>query len=905
MVDRTSQEVSISAGGGVAPQQSGMGYVSPDANKFAENHVYDAPTQTENTGMRILSHIAEVGGKLAEKAFQKSTEEAYLDGMAKAGTISSEKELDGNIVMRQWQTAGYRDTMGRIAAADYEAQIATDMPRMREQSPEKYAEYLAEKRTKLTEQWAGMTTQTRQAMFAQQMLGERASIKRHAVEHYKYGVELEEKAIKASTEASFTSLNAAKGDAKSYLAATDATFGTVYSNTVGNPKLPKQMQGKILAQVAMHALESDNQALYQQIMNKVVPHQDGTEGPMSNAMDWEDNIALSKAFRASEERTEAFRAMDFGDRTAQMRADWDNPDAPLMPRSTVLKHLEEGVQRKLISAEKYEAILQDYYKSSAKKQVQTNLAQMYQAGDQDGMLRAGKTPQEGLDAFVDAMGSKLGLTGTVDQLLQIGRATGQDNAYRKVGQLLAPAFAQIGNSNIDPANAASIATVMGRLEEADKAGQIGAIHSFLGAFDPETQSKIVYLRDSLRSKVDPTVAIADANARVLADSQLTPAMRAAMASSKAKEQLDVVAESTPVGSVLGKGWLYAKALFSDVAKSELAITPTQSFFENPTRVAAVNATINLELAREMEEQSRANPSMNTAGVELKAKAALANRAVPTTWGPMLVPRGYTPQRYFGTQAGSERIGAALNEFIKPVSKDGRMAFSIGTDGQLWAQELNKDGQPAAPASILNPKQIAPLIEIQRSREVENHRKDYGDGVTVKSGSAGVTYNGDNTAGVDNHWVRKFRDDLVKHEGVRDSVYDDGEGNLTAGVGVLVKHKSGMVPGVVKPGKDGKLTQDQINDSFRFASDRAAGAAKRAMQDTGIKSESAFKLYGSLAYQSGPGFASLAAYKPLLGTIAARDAAAAVAAMKQTPAYKKSGPERQQYYLNQLQAALKG
>lgn len=868
-----------------------------------------------NAGDRILSKVLGMGDQLSQQKFQQNTEEAYLSGVAKAGTIKSEAELDSSPLMRSWQTAGYRDTMGRIAAADNESQIAIDMKSMREKSPEQFGEYLAQKRSTVMGAMQGMTLQTRQTMFAQQMLNERAAIKLHASEHYKFVVDTEAKSIKTGLETSIAALNASKSDASAYGAATDATFATAYSSIIANPKLPQEMKGKQIADLATYALESDNQALYQQIMNKKVPHVDGSSAPMSHLLSWEDNIALSKANLTSLKRTEAFRAQSYMDRSGLMEADWANPNSPLMPIEQVRAHIAEGIQGNYVNADQTKSIMEKWAMASTKKVVQADLASAYLAGDHNQFLKLGKTSQEGLDAYVNVVGRKSDLPTMVDNLLNIGKTTGQDNAFRKVGELMGPAFAQIGNNDkIDPANAVSIAGVLQKLDKAEKDGHDGAFNQFLGAFAPDVQAKVTYMRAELRKGSDPTAAIASATARVLEDAKMTPAMRTELAGTNAKEVIAAVNDLTPRG-IWGTGMLYAKSFLSptkqgrDAAGATIAATAYQGWFENDSRVNEVMAGARLAVSESMSKVLAANPHMAINDVRGMALADVSGRTVGTDWGPLVVPAGFTPQRFFGvgTDVGTERIGAALKEYIKPASPDNRIAFSLGVSGQLMYQELNKFGRPAAPAHILDPQAVKPMVEAQRQRQADDFAANHGEGVTKTVNGVSVTYNGDNTANVENSWMRRLRGDLVDHEGVKDTAYPDLSGKVvdgkpvhTVGVGV-----SSHNPAYPKPDAQGKVTPAQIGESFKLASNEAAQVAQRVMMKTGTISEGAFKLYGSLAYQSGPSFTKLPAYTTMLDAIGRKDEAGAMAALIASPAYKMSQPARQQYYTSQLKAAMKG
>jgi hypothetical protein len=878
VVQRTSQELNIQTAAPIMAQQTAVGNATPDPSKFMTNKVFDAPVDTDmGLGTRILQTVLKAGDKMMEQKIQQNRQEAYLDGVAKAGTVKSEEELDASPLMRDWQVAGYRDTMGRITAADTEAQIAADMPKMREVAPEKFAEYLAEKRKALVSSWEGMTMSTRQAMFSQQMLNERAWIKKHQVEHYKFGIESETRSIKSAVDTSLASLESAKSDATAYGTQTDATFGVVYSSIVANPKLPIATKGKLLAEMATYALESDHQKLYSMMHQKAVPMPDGSEKPMSSLMSWDDDVALSKAFRQSEQRTEAFRAADYVDRTAKMEADWANPASPLQPISEVRAHLDEGIQRKLVSADQYQSIMKQYYEKSEKKLVQSNLAQAYIAGDSNEYLRLGKTSDEALEAYVDTLGRKMQLPQVVDNLLTIGNRTGQGNAFRKVGQLMAPAFAQIGNNDkIDPANAVAVSGVLQRIQQAETDGKAGAFHQFLSSFDPEVQAKVTYMRDNLAKGNDPTTAISAATARVLEDAKLTPAVRAELTAAKAKEITAAVADLEPVG-IWGKGWLLAKSMLSptkqgrETASASLTLSTSQGWFENDDRVAQVMASTKLAVAQSMDEVAKANPHMAIGSVRSMALADVSSRSVPTSWGPMIVPKGFSPQRYFGVKdnVGVERIGAALDEFIKP-QQGGRIAFSVGVNGELMFQELNDRGRPAAPAHTINPRDVAPMVETQRERVRNEFRLNHGEGVSTTVNGVPLQYNGDNTANADNGWMRRLRDDITTN-------------------------------GTLKIDSNSRLPAQAVSAAMVKETNEAAKVAVRIMGVTGTRSEAAFKLFGSLAFQAD---LKDKAYDRLVLAVRNKNLESAQKALELTPMYRSVAGNRKQYLMTNLINAMK-
>lgn len=907
MVQRNSQEAQLGSAGSTRLQQSGMGFAQPDADAFAETRsITNALNVAGGSTERILSNILGVAGKLGEQAVAQSREEAYLAGSAAVGVKDSEEQLQGSVFTRNWAKAGFRDTTGRLAAADAQAKIAADMPKMREKSPEEFAQYLAEQRTPLLASYEGMTLDTRKTMFAQQMMNDRAAIQKHGSEHAKFVIDTEQRSLQAASYVTFNALDTAKSDAETYKAATQAAFMTGYSAIVQNPKLPPENKSKLLSEFAEAALSRDHQALFLMMQNDKITLPDGTKGPMMSAVSFDDQIKTSNLYRESLKRTEAFRATKYMDDQAAMRADWANPATPLMPLDKVRSFLADGTQRNFVNADQYQSIMKEYYTAQEKKAASADLATAYAAGDIGKMLKLDKTPTEGLDAFIKQSGRTMTVPELTSKLMTIGLITGQENAFKKVGEILAPAVVSLGlRENIDPNQAASIAGVLQQVESAKSHGLEGAESQFLSAFSPEAQAKISYMRDSLKTGMDPVSATAMAAKRVADEAAMTPAMRAELSASKAKELNAAVAEITPRG-LWSSAVLYTESLVSADAAAEVKLRPFSAWFENPTRVSEVMATGRLELSKKMDSVSRNNPGMSSEAVKSMALADISNRTVATDWGPLVVPDGFTPQRYFGvdTQVPNDRIASAMQEYIKP-QEGNRMAFSVGLSGELVAKELNDKGQLVG-SKTFDPKVIKPLVDQQQAKYNQRFNINQGAGMTKRAGDLSVTFNGANSANVEPAWMRQYREDLVDHEGVRDVPYADASGKIVDGkpvqtVGVGVSSHSKYYPKI----EGGKLTPEQINQSFIAASNGAAQVGQRAMLATGTVSESSFRLFSSLAYQSGESFAKLPVYNTMLKAIGSNNYEAAHAALVQSPAYRMSHEARRKYYEDQLKAAMKG
>src|SRR5690554_352944 len=115
MVQRNSQTNRQAVGPNRQVQLSSAGRVSPDVNKFRK---------AASTSDSILQAILPAAEQIAEVAAQKSREDAYLDGVRQAASLESEDALESNPFTRAWTKAGFRDTKGRQARA----QFADDLP---------------------------------------------------------------------------------------------------------------------------------------------------------------------------------------------------------------------------------------------------------------------------------------------------------------------------------------------------------------------------------------------------------------------------------------------------------------------------------------------------------------------------------------------------------------------------------------------------------------------------------------------------------------------------------------------------------------------------------------------------------------------------------------------------------
>ena len=86
----------------------------------------------ENTLLsNALNSVSNTLGQMVETQRRR----AYVDGSAAAVVGQSREAIEASPLTRAWANAGFNDTKGNLALADYQAQVLNDMPRLREQGP--------------------------------------------------------------------------------------------------------------------------------------------------------------------------------------------------------------------------------------------------------------------------------------------------------------------------------------------------------------------------------------------------------------------------------------------------------------------------------------------------------------------------------------------------------------------------------------------------------------------------------------------------------------------------------------------------------------------------------------------------------------------------------------------------
>lgn len=899
-VQREARDIDFGNAPSAGAAPSNVATKQPNVNKFLSGPARGPAPDT--TLDNVLEAIVPAVKKLGQQEIDAARQEAYLKGQAAAAAGEAQDAVDSNIFTKDWATAGWADTRGRMALADAEAQTSIDMTTLREKSPQEAQVYLNERRRKLAPYLEGMSLEARKGFMAQQLTSDRAFIGKQAMEHQKFVIDTIGKSVTTGMTVQYDALDKARTDPVTYTTQTDNAFAALYGNVWTNKNLPLDNKIKLTTDAAAAALSRNHAMLYERMRDEKMD--DGMT--MLQRLPFDDQVKLQKAYEGSLKDTAAMRLGNYQTQLGLMLSSFDDPTAPAMSYKDFQAFIDNGVQLKAITPEQIASYTKQWADSNRKKTAEAGLAQAYAAGDVQGIYARGKDEGQALDAYVQAnVRAGTPINQLVGNLLQIGNTTRQQSAFKKVGELTRSAVSTIGQGDsIDPAQLQMLNTVFDTIDIAQKGGNTGAMSSYLSAFDEDERSKLLMYREGRQKGKAPEVAAADAAALYAQQSSMTNAEKGAAAINHDKANTAMVAEIEPRG-LLSTIWSYNPFRGSDRRNLD-AINTGRAWFENEERVNEAVASSKVALQEELRYLSRSNPLMSDDARRSSALASVAERAIATEGGPLILPRlprGTTAQDFFGVprSVSKETIGQTLNELHTPA-KGNRVVYKMTGNAQVQWQEYGPDGQLMNPGGVFNPKDVSRAIREKQDKLSDEFNRTDGRGITMKGtdGKSEVTFNGDNTAGAPNATMLEFRQQLVKHEDVRSSPYEDASGKVVDGkrvttVGAGVSSHNPFYP---KAEADGTIKQEAINDSFMRASNAAAKTGRTVQREADLANTPAFKLFSEMAYQGG----SVA--KSFVSAMRSRDVDKAVEALKDTPQYKMAHDARKQSYEKLVRDSLK-
>ena len=896
MVLRASEAVQSQGLTQTQVHQPGAGLVRPDYE--AERH-----TKIDDGRNRILQGLLGQAGDLMKQGFQRSLEDAYLEGVSKVGQIESEAELEGNLFTKDWKVAGYRDTVGRAKMAAASAKLQQDMKHLREQTPEVFQEYLKGMREELLPSLQGMSRQQRNTAFAQLATGTQAAIANHTAEHAKFQIEQKQRSWEASTAAVMASTTQAmQNGPKAYEAATQAAFAHV-EGIWRTPEFDTGLRQSLTKEAMQYALSTGNVGLFERLSTQGVTSGEDT---LLSRLPIGDQEKLSKEYLAAKDKQRLKLNEGWYKQKGVIEAsmatgtyNYSNEEQQAF--------LDDGIRRGTISPEEFSSMWEKHLKYGMQTKNEAALAGYAESGNVQAIFNAGKSPQDALNA-VEKLSQKaeMPLPQYVQKLFSIGQ-NGMGEAFERAGKTLAPAFIQMDSADgkVNQVNADLMKMAVEHVEAATRAGKENTAVLFMRGLPEEGRMRFQRMRDVLRSEgLDAAGAVARVQKLEATEAKMTPQQKALMAENSAREDRKFLDAIEPRG-YMATAWLDIKSVFSESASLELKARPFYDFGDNEAVLDHNANQFKLAVQEELSVVSRITPH---ASVDQRHSVAMANaaaRTLATPVGNLIVPQGTSVHKLLGLPPGydTKLVGDAIGATFKPQSPSNRYTLEF-SQGALHYKEVDHNGITVKNATV-SPKDVKAEADAILNRRIQQHDKLEGRGKSSSTPNGTVQYNGLNGAGQQPELMMQFRDTLVKHEGVRDTVYGaystSGKRIAVAGVGItgdyLKKHIGDVPAGT-------KVPQAAIDASFRAASNDAAVAGSTVQRSLGLN-DHGFLLMSEMAYQAGTSFYKVSSYSPFLKAVRDKDAEAAKAALKSTPIWKDSGSTRHAHYLELIDKTIGG
>lgn len=915
---------------------SGQRIADVDARAVLPHQVGD-DTWRDKMLEGMMSQGAQVLNKMADQEFNY----LYLEGQAQAGIIESEDELQGNPLTRDWKVAGYRDTMGKLALADNEAQFVADLPLLREKNPEDLQKYLSERRAKLTPALGSMSREARAAAAGQLLLQDRAATKQWTTEHTKFIIDQKAQAVHTQWNTHMRVLSAAQlnvategGKESDYQEQLRSTSGMVVGSVWMDGSLPGQVKQKLTFEMLQSALANDQVGLYDYMQANAIPDGNGGSSTLVARLEGDQQLKLSNAYREAMSRTSDARNLFRLEQVANFEAQVDAGTFS-GTYADVKGMLDPMVVNKTITGERRATLLNKYLDKQYKQEQDSVLAGAVLTGDINAIFNSGKSIDDGVKAL-DAVLSKQKVSPgqRLNTWLQVG-LNGTAEGYKKAGEMLGVSLRQMVSSTdgtVLPQHMETFRTINASLRKQEGQGLENSrvqLLSGLGEADRMFAEQIMRRVDTGASLEEAVQQAKDVQVK---DAAMTPTVRAARAAQTSADVDKAIDTLEPMG-LLGTFGTWAKSMFgSEDAAANLTLSPQDALFKSPGNALFGANPVATLYAEKMRDELRAEagsvlllrPSASSEEVISAAKANLAARTLKLEQGPVVLPRNVNLQEVFGVGPGNQAaIGKAIDGMLRETVAGSRWHVTFA-QGRMFALEYVKDGKTlrrVGNGKFLEPQDIRARIMEDTAKEVKVADEKFGAGTTVNKGGLEIKYNGMNTAGVPVGWMHGFRTNLVAHEGVRATPYADlsgakdkaGNRIMTAGVGV-----SSHNPRYPKVGPDGKISSEEATRSFNEASNDAARAGAAVSRSLGVQNQYSFMLMSELAYQSGTAFMSQSnktgnRYRVFGKALTSGDVAVAQEALKGTAAWRwsrdpknpKKVTGRQKNYLKLTEKSMKG
>lgn len=904
-------------------QQSGAGAASQDVAKFLNKaetfNAIQGPgkiTEVNQSGFQLLSTIFGDASKLAFKGADIAREEAYLRGIAAASTGQVEGEIESNMLTRSWATAGYRDTVGQLRIAESEAKIQRDMLTMREKSPAEFAKVLENRRKELLPSFDGMSRQARSTVFGQLATSDRAAIQQHGTEHSKFIVDTRTRTINSSIGTRATLMQAARGTPY-YGDEVNAFLATTFSQTLGSD-LPYEVSSKLMSQALSFTLSQGNLDVYNEASRSEVEFPDGTRGTILSRLPLPIQEQLGDAYRKGMTTLATEGGRQWHAAMGQMRADLDNPNVPFPTYEQYRQNIETGIDNGFMTVKESQAKFKEYWDAASKHSQSEFIAKAFFQGDTDAIGRSGNSMGEAAkltSQYLVAQGMPTKERALA--MLNLGANGGYAEAYNEVGAVVTAAVRNFGRAaEINETDLGIVQGVTTAMSAMSERGDSAALQNVLAGMPADARMFFAMYTENLRKDPNPQSAALATREQILEATAISPAVRQ-------NTQLEQASENRKLADSLTTQGFFAWATPSFRAKSIASDTVRPLSFKtlgvwrsDPVQTQQELYKARSAVREELDMLSLTNPNMDAEARYNAAVGAVASRTYETEDGRVYLPRDLDADKFFGTNTSDSRgsIAQGMTEFAETQRKQpgDRVLFTVDPGGTMSAVRYNEDGVYVGRTQV-DPKDIGATIRARHAKDAAKQDKLAGAGTTrqrkdpVSGEMAAVNFNGKSDGPVAPSVAYQFRQRLIDHEGIRNTVYKDGEpdknGKQWYAFGIGINQKSGLWPEQYKEGD--VVPQEVINETFAKASNAALRAGADTQAQFNLRGPEWTKLLAEMAYQGGPYSPKKPGYAAMFKGVADGDVKAAIAGLRDSNPWKYSKGDRRIQYEMSLERAMKG
>lgn len=729
-------------------EQLRRNYVAPefksgDTGQFQQRQVAQADTRPQ-TPMVIgdsswKDRLLQDWGSKASGALQQLSEQSlvneYLDGQAQAGIIKSEDELQGNVLTRDWKVAGYRDTMGKLALAESQANFKTDLVDLREKSGDELNAYLADRRAKLTPMLDSMSRESRAQVAGQLLLNDNADIATWKTQHAAYIMDVKHQSYSTALGMQLqtlrdtqTQLLAGTASKENYTSALRNVMGVLEMGVWRDSGLTTELKQSITTDALLQGLHAGQPDTYEYLRDNAIPNPDGTTGTILSRLSSEDQTKLGDAYTKSMQKTAGIRNMAARNEYVSLAASVES-NIGIDP-TELSRKANAMVVSGAISADEGESLrkgnLVNLYKAEQKAALvsQSNakaiqVADAVSRGDTAALRSLGVNNTDAIQTSLETMTA----AGTppeaqVAWLLQSAPKGVGSAAYKAAGSMLAESitamrlsdkpltqhtkvtqtFLDYMQKNKSTANEGLIAGVLEGIPETDRAFAVSlfsAVRNGESSVDAVNTARTAYLKNTTATKAEKNAVYAATGAEV------TKAI---------KEQLSTGMISSVFRAIKRS---VNGARYGGLKDSLLGV-------KDPS--ADLNEyELNKAVTEEAGVLQQEHPYMKPEDVANVAIANVNGRVIPTRHNDIIVPKGADVATLFGVRADQvPLIGEALGKLVNASTADNTAIHFRVSEGKVLFDEVNnKTGQVTKlRSSQVDPRQLRAVIDtIQRGHEV--------------------------------------------------------------------------------------------------------------------------------------------------------------------------------------------